>query len=118
MTYTTRVGSFVCIGTCEMRQQVAVLALILFPTCAVSHDLQVGEQRRGRLLRRIYSSQAPVRGYQSCSPYRYSYPSSQRSAEELYPKYYGAFHYRHLDNIGIPTGDIGIRGNGLYMSPW
>ncbi|MCA9163551.1 MAG: hypothetical protein KDA62_11250 [Planctomycetales bacterium] len=35
-----------------------------------------------------------------------------------YPKYYGEFHSRHLQNIGIPTGDIGIRGNGLYGTPW
>jgi hypothetical protein len=101
-----------------MRLQVAVLALILFVTGFVGHDLQAGERGRGRLLRRIYASQPELPGYQARSPYRYSYPHSYPSAEELYPKYYGSFHYRHLDNIGIPTGDIGIRGNSLYMSPW
>jgi hypothetical protein len=35
-----------------------------------------------------------------------------------YPKYDGGFHARHLQNIGIPTGDIGIRGNGITVNPW
>jgi hypothetical protein len=29
---------------------------------------------------------------------------------QMYPKYYGGFHYRTLQNYGYPTGDIGIRG--------
>lgn len=29
---------------------------------------------------------------------------------ELYPKYYGGFHYRVLQNYGYPAGDIGVRG--------
>jgi hypothetical protein len=36
----------------------------------------------------------------------------------VYPKYYGGFHARTLQNIGVPTGDIGIRGNGIYANPW
>ena len=37
----------------------------------------------------------------------------------LYPQYYGGIHARQLQNIGIPTGDIGIRGNGgVTMFPW
>lgn len=39
-------------------------------------------------------------------------------ARAAYPKYYGGFHARALQNIGIPTGDIGIRGNGIYANPW
>jgi hypothetical protein len=39
-------------------------------------------------------------------------------AREVYPKYYGGFHARQLQNIGIPTGDIGIRGNGITATPW
>lgn len=30
----------------------------------------------------------------------------------VYPQYYGGIHARQLQNIGIPSGDIGIRGNG------
>lgn len=36
----------------------------------------------------------------------------------IYPKYQGGFHSRALQNIGVPTGDIGIRGNGFMMNPW
>jgi hypothetical protein len=36
----------------------------------------------------------------------------------IYPKYYGGFHTRALQDIGIPTGDRGIRGNGIYANPW
>ena len=39
-------------------------------------------------------------------------------AREAYPKYQGGFHARALQNIGIPTGDIGLRGNGIYANPW
>ena len=39
-------------------------------------------------------------------------------AREQYPKYYGGFHARQLQNIGIPTGDIGLRGNGSELNPW
>ncbi len=35
-----------------------------------------------------------------------------------YPKYIGAFHSSHFSNIGVPSGDIGFRGNGIYWSPW
>ena len=36
----------------------------------------------------------------------------------VYPKYYGGFHARELQNIGIPHGDIGILGNGMTRNPW
>jgi hypothetical protein len=29
---------------------------------------------------------------------------------ELYPKYYGGFHGRVIQNYGYPSGDIGVRG--------
>ena len=39
-------------------------------------------------------------------------------ARAVYPKYYGGFHSRQLQNIGVPTGDIGLRGNGITATPW
>ena len=36
----------------------------------------------------------------------------------LYPKYIGAFHSSHFSNLGIPAGDRGFRGNGIYWTPW
>jgi len=35
-----------------------------------------------------------------------------------YPKFQGGFHYRQLQNVGVPTGDQGMRGNGFQMYPW
>jgi hypothetical protein len=52
-------------------------------------------------------------------PDRYSQEMYWRS---WYPKYQAGFHSRHLQNIGIPSGDIGIRGSGGYgpgyTNPW
>ncbi len=31
-------------------------------------------------------------------------------ARERYPKFYGGFHSRYFDEIGSPSGDIGLRG--------
>jgi hypothetical protein len=38
--------------------------------------------------------------------------------DELYPKYYGGFHSRHLYNYGLSPGDVGLRGNGIFWTPW
>jgi hypothetical protein len=35
-----------------------------------------------------------------------------------YPKFIGGFHSSHFSNLGIPTGDLGFRGNGVYWAPW
>ena len=34
------------------------------------------------------------------------------------PRYIGGFHYTHFQNIGIPSGDIGLRGNAYHWRPW
>jgi hypothetical protein len=36
----------------------------------------------------------------------------------VYPKYYGGFHAREFENLGLPHGDIGIVGNGGTRTPW
>jgi|GEM_PF-3405866 len=71
-----------------------------------------------RLFAQSYSSNGAVAFGAPTYPSNYGTRNRPPTAEELYPKYYGSFHYRHLDNIGIPPGDIGPRGNGIYMSPW
>ena len=35
-----------------------------------------------------------------------------------YPKYIGGFHASEIHNLGIPSGQRGFRGNGLYWAPW
>ncbi len=37
---------------------------------------------------------------------------------EAFPKYYGGFHSSHFTDVGLPTGDQGFRGNGIYWAPW
>jgi hypothetical protein len=32
------------------------------------------------------------------------------NVNERYPKFYGGFHSRYFDEIGRPSGDIGLRG--------
>ena len=48
-------------------------------------------------------------------------PTYQQRYEYLnwrYPKYTGAFHASYFQSIGVPPGDIGFRGNGVYATPW
>jgi hypothetical protein len=44
----------------------------------------------------------------------------QRSAyaQAVYPRYEAGFHARYFQNIGIPSGDVGPRGNSLFLNPW
>lgn len=47
-----------------------------------------------------------------------SYYETYHYMNSYYPKYYGGFHARYFQNMGIPSGDIGLRGNGIFMTPW
>jgi hypothetical protein len=64
--------------------------------------------------RRMFQGQ-PHQGH-TAAPFNDRHPPLD--PREVYPKYYGGIHARHLQNIGIPTGDIGIRGNGITATPW
>jgi hypothetical protein len=45
---------------------------------------------------------------------RYDAPYQQYLRYQwVYPQYIGAFHYRDLQHLGMPTGDRGLRG-----APW
>lgn len=33
-------------------------------------------------------------------------------------RYIGGLHYTYFQDLGIPTGDIGLRGNGVIWRPW
>ncbi|MDB2686377.1 hypothetical protein N9Y42_04140 [Mariniblastus sp.] len=41
-----------------------------------------------------------------------------RNAAEVDSRYIGGFHQSSFDNIGIPSGDIGIRGNAYKWRTW
>ena len=38
--------------------------------------------------------------------------------EDAFPRYIGAFHSRYFNDLGVAPGDIGIRTNGVTLSPW
>lgn len=42
----------------------------------------------------------------------------RRNPAEVNSRYIGGFHQSHFNNIGIPSGDIGIRGNAYNWRTW
>ena len=81
--------------------------------------LLAGEANAQRHGRRIF-----FRGY--TTPHRYQMPhyhggyryNPYHAYSDLYPKFYGGFHSRHYTTLGVPPGDVGIRGNGFQWLPW
>ncbi len=63
--------------------------------------------------------QSPTRFKNAARPRLYD-PRTEPDDDrwEQYPKYIGGFHASHYYNIGVPPGDIGFRGNGIYWAPW
>jgi hypothetical protein len=49
---------------------------------------------------------------------RQTYPYRYYQGNMMYPKYYFGLHERQMQSIGVPSGDIGIRGNGITATPW
>ncbi len=47
-------------------------------------------------------------------PMTYQY----RNPAEVDSRYIGGFHQSHFQNLGIPSGDIGIRGNAYNWNTW
>lgn len=64
------------------------------------------------------SSVGPYRRFPAAS--RYFNPSNMQSWDpgSGNQRYIGGFHYTHFQNIGIPSGDIGLRGNAYHWRPW
>ena len=46
------------------------------------------------------------------------YYQNAATAKVVYPRYYGSIHARQIQNIGVPPGDVGLRGNGFLLNPW
>ncbi|MDA1054195.1 MAG: hypothetical protein O3C40_27425 [Planctomycetota bacterium] len=101
-----------------MKRLIAIAVIFVGTSLAGMSEADAAPRGRIRLFARSYSPNGPIAFGAPTYPSNYGTRNRPPSVEELYPKYYGSFHYRHLDNIGIPSGDIGIRGNGIYMSPW
>jgi hypothetical protein len=82
-----------------MRLVIATLTLAVLLLTTTS--AQAGRRQR-------YSAQTPPNRYQQNMAY----------GRAVYPRYYGSIHARQIQNIGVPTGDIGLRGNGITLTPW
>ena len=62
------------------------------------------------------SAQAERRWRNSGGPNRYYQRSAY--AQAVYPRYEGAFHARYFQTIGVPSGDVGLRGDSMFLNPW
>ena len=114
-----------------MRGKAAILVILLAMFCTEA-DAQWRRRWRRSVPRATPQRTVPQRTtsqrsfpYSSTQlPPRLPYPGPpwQRATDDYYraayPKYYGGFHAREFQNLGFPSGDIGLRGNGLYMGPW
>jgi len=48
----------------------------------------------------------------------FRYYNTYRTLNYYYPKYIGGLHSSYFNSLGVPSGDVGLRGNGFYMTPW
>ncbi|MFO0901733.1 MAG: hypothetical protein U0939_01965 [Pirellulales bacterium] len=99
------------------------LALAVMILSATLVTVAQAESRRTRAIQRRSTDAASADG-------RYSYAQQVRMGAEVpngnrstgyagrYPKFQGGFHSRQMQDIGVPTGDQGLRGNGFQMYPW
>jgi hypothetical protein len=83
-------------------------ALLLGCCLAVCCTLACPEESSARGWRKRFAAD-PARPTPAQNPY---------AAKRIYPQYDAGFHARHLQNIGIPSGDVGLRGNGITLNPW
>ena len=47
-----------------------------------------------------------------------SYPEYYHYMNSQFPKYYGGFHASYFQDMGMSPGDTGLRGNGIFPTPW
>lgn len=85
----------------------------LLPAIAVLAVLSLGPETYAGKRRGLLRRAGPHT--QRAAP---SYNETYKQLNERYPKYFGGFHSSYYENMGIPTGDIGLRGNSIYQTPW
>jgi len=87
-------------------RRTVLTAIVALCVLAATDETLAGGRRRF-LWRHVPSAGPPLRGYYD------TYHQDRR-----FPKYYGGFHARYFQDIGVPPGDVGLRGNGIYPTPW
>lgn len=77
------------------------------------------KQAAPNLQQQLDASKTPPRGRLFGSFFQPSSPAARAwDSAPIYPKYIGGFHSSHFTDLGVPTGDLGFRGNGIYWTPW
>ena len=82
-------------------------ALVTLAVLAAANNCQA-QGRRGLFFRARPFTHRPAPSYQETYQY----------LNWRYPKYVGGLHASYFRDLGLPPGDVGLRGNGLYMTPW
>ena len=111
-----RVVSLRCLALSSKRGLAMRATLMVLAVAAIVVS-SAGDCLAGWRERRAAAQQHQAAGYNAKvqhQPYRYQ----PYDARAVYPKYYGGIHARHLQNIGIPSGDIGLRGNSITPNAW
>lgn len=89
---------------------------LLFWLAPSSADAAAGRRLRGNTPR------IPARNLDADTRVEEPRPGRRNNPYEyyksVYPKFYGGFHEHEFSNLGIPTGDVGIRGNSFFLPPW
>ncbi len=82
-------------------------------------DRQLDVPASGNLHERTFKGEVQPR-YNPFEANRNYEPRNWRfeQSNEPFPKYIGGFHSSYYSNLGVPNGDIGFRGNGIYWPPW
>lgn len=95
-----------------MRSTISILLCAAALTLIVESQTDAAGGRRARVARPVQEAYTP--------PVTARVPGTNRAALDTgrYPRFQGAFHSRELQNIGVPTGDQGLRGNSFSVYPW
>jgi len=84
-----------------------LFAIVIMVVVATARESQAAGRRR-------FLWGSPPSTYRAAP----SYSETYQYLNQRYPKYYGGFHASYFENMGVPTGDLGPRGNGIYRTPW
>ena len=87
-----------------------VLAICVAAAILIVSVQSVSGAQPRRFFRRFVRP-TPPRSYSS-------YDYQRQYSNYYYPKYYGGLHSSYFNSLGVAPGDVGLRGNGLYMTPW
>lgn len=93
----------------------AVLVSLVLPVCGQTASC---EARRGHFHRHRHVAKPAATRHVPAKVYRHVPPGCDWRRLNDDPRYYGGFNVSYFESIGLPSGDIGPRGNQIYWYPW